>query len=160
MAENVPTSMLPPAAALAGDEAFPIVQGGASKKSTPLALRTLALNGGDLQRVPLRNFLAGVKVIPDTTYTLLDGDTGHMLVFTASSQVTITLPNSFDPGWNAAIVQAGTGRVVASLQAGASILSRSSFDRTAGQGAAISLVVLTNAGGVAQYLFQGDGALS
>jgi len=155
-----PISMLTPANALAGDEQFPVVQGGVTKKSTPLAIRTFAMNNGDLQRIPVRNFLVGTKVITDTVYTLLDSDTGLALVFTAGSQVTLTLPNSFEAGWNAAIVQAGAGKVVVNLQAGASILSRSSFDRTAGQGAAISLVVLTNAGGVAQFLLQGDGALS
>lgn len=54
------------------------------------------------------------------------------------------------------VTQGGAGQITFSAGSGAAILSRGSKNKTAGQYAAATAVVVSNAGGAAQWLLTGD----
>ena len=94
-----------------------------------------------------------------TTYTLAATDCGTTIRFTSNSAVTVTAPNSLAAGCAIAIIQRGSGAVTVSAAAGATVDSRQSYTKTAGQKAMIGLTVDSNSGGSsAVYLLSGDGA--
>lgn len=123
-------------------------------------IQSIAFNAGDLGGISIHNFKGKPKFITDTSYTLLETDTGQVLVFSNASNITVTMPNNLTANWTAAIVQDGNGQVILSPASGVTTLSYSSYDRTAGLGAALSLLVLSNSGANARYMIAGNGAAS
>ncbi len=94
-----------------------------------------------------------------TTYTMLSSDYGKALTFTNASPITVTLPNSLPKGWNVVIYQGGAGQVTFSPGTGASMAQRLTKNKTAGQYAVASLLVVSNSNGSnAQYVLGGDVA--
>lgn len=94
-----------------------------------------------------------------TTYTLQASDNGKIIELSNASAITLTLPNSLAADFNCLIVQTGAGQVTLSAAGGATLRNRSSFTKTAGQWAMLSMYVTTNAGGSsAVYILGGDGA--
>ena len=96
------------------------------------------------------------KTVAATTYTLLAEDLGKLLVFTAATDVTVTIPtiasDALADGWFTPYVQLGAGQVILSPAGGAAELQTFlGADRTAGQNAWGSIA---RAGSV--YLAGGD----
>lgn len=108
----------------------------------------------DARRRPAGGLL---DVVPVSASFTLGPDNNEQLV-QATAGVTITLPNDLPVGFSCLIEQAGSGAVVLSPAAGASLANRQSFDRTAGQNALCTLYVRSNTTGRnAAYLLGGDG---
>lgn len=94
-----------------------------------------------------------------TTYTLLTSDAGKIVEINNASAITLTLPNSLPIGFCCTVTQTGAGQITLSAASGAALHNRSSFTKTAGQYAELSLYVTTNSGGSsAVYIMGGDGA--
>lgn len=88
------------------------------------------------------------------------GDCGTFLTFTASSAVTVTLPNSLPVGCQVALEQNGSGQVTLSAGSGATLNSAHSYVATAAQYSVIGVTVNANSGGsAAVYILTGDGAI-
>lgn len=99
------------------------------------------------------------EVVSGTSYTLDQGDSGKMLIFTNESAVTVTMPNSITAGFNCLLVQQGAGAVGVSAASGAVLRNRQSHDGLAGQYATAALIVSANADGAsAVYYLSGDTA--
>jgi hypothetical protein len=94
-----------------------------------------------------------------TAYTLLASDYGKALTFTNAAGITVTLPNNLPKGWNVVIFQGGAGQVTFSPASGASMAQRLTKNKTAGQYAVASLMVMSNSSGSnALYVLGGDVA--
>jgi hypothetical protein len=92
---DVKISELPAGTALAGDELLPMVQGGATKRTTPRAV----------QRIPL-NTQTG------TAYTLAADDSGRIVRCDNAGAITLTLPAGvFTAGDVVLVRQVGAGQV-------------------------------------------------
>lgn len=97
--------------------------------------------------------------VPGTSHTLQLADAGKVHRFTASSAVTVTLPNSLPAGWNALWAQVGTGQVTFATASGAIRRNRYNQSKSSGQYAEGSLRVDENASGAAAvYFLSGDTA--
>lgn len=94
-----------------------------------------------------------------TAYTLQAADLGKVKRTTNASAVTVTLPNSFDPGFSVLVRQAGAGRISFAAASGATLHNRSGGDKTAGQWSEVSLTVDANGdGNSAVWVLSGDAA--
>lgn len=104
-------------------------------------------------------FRGDVIVESTTSRTLSAADNGKIIWCTNGSATTITMPNSLLTGFNCIIVQAGAGQVAVAAGSGATIHNFDTQFKTAGQWAAGTLLVGTNAGGTsAVALWQGRTA--
>jgi hypothetical protein len=97
-----------------------------------------------------------VKNSNETTYTLSVNDISRAIVFTSSSNVTLTIPtNSTYPfviGQTFVIIQKGSGVVTVVAEIGATVRSKSSYVKTAGQYSEVRLIKIdTN-----EWLLSGD----
>lgn len=109
------------------------------------------------------NALYGYKALINaqsgTTYTLNATDTGKIVEVSNGSAITLTLPNSLAVGHCCTVTQTGAGQITFSAAAGAAFHNRSSFTKTAGQYATVTLYVTTNSDNAsAVYILSGDGA--
>jgi len=75
-----------------------------------------------------------------TTRTLAAGDNGKIIYCTSSSAVTISCPDGLAVGFNATIIQAGTGKVTLAASGTATLNSYSGLLSTMGQYAVVSVV--------------------
>lgn len=128
--------------------------------STPTGWKLAAPGGitGDLGGVNISNF-KGTQVAKGSGDSLAAGDTGKVIVYNSASDGTLTLPNNIGADSTFTVLQLGVGKLTLSPASGATLLSRQSYTKTAGQGAIVSLYVAANAGGTAaQYILSGDGA--
>lgn len=92
-----------------------------------------------------------------TSYTLQATDDGKVVEFSNAAAVAVTVPNSLPVGFSCVLVQAGAGQAQFSAGSGATQRQRSSFTRTAGQWAMVSMYVRANSGGAAaEYVLGGD----
>lgn len=91
-----------------------------------------------------------------TTYTVADSDCGAMIDHSNASATTITLPADKPRGFIVSFTQSGAGQITFSAGSGATVHTRGSKNKTAGQYAAASAVVKSNAGGAAVWLLTGD----
>lgn len=101
-------------------------------------------------------YRANVKLVENTSYTLVEGDTGLVVEISDGSPLTVTLPNDLPKGWCATIVQRGAGQLTFSPEAGGSLSHRQSHTKTAGQWAVTTLYVRSNSGTSAAYVLAGD----
>lgn len=92
--------------------------------------------------------------ITSTSYLLSSTDRGKTLLFSNSSQQTITCPPSLNVGFNCTFVQMGAGQLVLLAGSGVTLINRQSHTGTAGQYAAMSTVVIDTD----TYLVAGDTA--
>lgn len=105
----------------------------------------------------INGFLVSLVSDSGTTRTLSSSDTGKTIRFTSASAVTVTLPNDLPVGFVCEIIQGAAGQVTFSAASGASINNRQSHTKTAGQYAAVRVVVVSNSGGAsAVYNLAGD----
>lgn len=91
-----------------------------------------------------------------TTYLTQDSDQGKVVNITNSSSITTTLHNTAPVGFSCSVVQGGTGVITFVAESGGALLNRAAHTKTAGRYAAVSFVVLSNAGSAAQWLMSGD----
>ena len=102
---------------------------------------------------------AGTACTLNSSCTSQATDCGTVILFTANSAVTVTVPATLPVGCNIALSQVGTGQVSVSAGAGATVYSSHSYTKTSGQHAVIGLSVETNAGGSAANVnLLGDGS--
>lgn len=94
-------------------------------------------------RALLNNFVASWQQYPalnaqtGTTYTFLTGDYGKLVTFSAGAAavaVTLPAPSNFDTGWNAFVVNYGTGTVTITTT-GSTIRNAATFALSANQSA-------------------------
>jgi hypothetical protein len=91
--------------------------------------------------------------------SLAAGFNGSITNVTASSAITLTLPNNLAQGFYCTVVQSGAGQITFAPAAGATLNNRQGLTHSAGQYAACSLIVTSNSGGAsAVYVLGGDCA--
>ncbi len=84
---------------------------------------------------------AALRVMPKTSsYTVTEDDNGAVLTFNSNTDLTLSLPTGLPVGFNISVYQLGTGKVILSGMAGATLLNRLSRFKTAGQNAAVGIV--------------------
>lgn len=88
------------------------------------------------------------------------GDCGTFINFTASTAVTVTIPDTLPRGCQVALMQQGTGSVSLTAGSGATLETPHSFTgKTAGQYSTIGVTIISNTGGTAAVaVMTGDGA--
>lgn len=105
----------------------------------------------------ISGYAANINAQTGTTYTLQASDMGKVVTLTNASAITVTLPNSLQAGFNCTCIQDGAGQVTFSAAGGATLHNRLSQSKTAGQRAAVGLIVKSNSGGSsAIYNLSGD----
>jgi hypothetical protein len=115
---------------------------------TGAALKYLQVNAAEssVQFVPGFGSTLGIKSVADTTYTLLAADAGVLLVSSAATPATYTVPPaasvSFAAGTVVCIAQNGAGQITVDPGAGVTLLSSDGLLQTRTQYAEISLVYL------------------
>ena len=90
--------------------------------------------------------------ITSTSYTVDTSDRGKTLLFNNASDQNITCSAGLNVGFTCTFIQMGSGQLILSAAGGASLLNRQSHTGSAGQYAAVSIVVV----GSNQYLVAGD----
>ena len=121
---------------LAGTEELPLVQGGATKKTSVANLtsgRPISAIGYELES-------AGVITEAGTTRTLSATDNGKVIYCTSGSAITITTATGLGAGFSCLVIQGGAGQIEFSQGSSTTLVSYASLVKTAGQYAAASVV--------------------
>ena len=102
----------------------------------------------------------GGRIVSGTTDTAAVTDCGTTIHFTSGSAITATLPNNITTlQCTITYLQEGAGQITFAAASGATIRNFHSYTKTAGQWAAVDMILNTNAGGTsAVYTLAGDGA--
>jgi hypothetical protein len=100
-----------------------------------------ALTGANSATSTISGFAANMNTQTGTTYTLLASDNGKIITLNNASAITLTVPALFT-GFNCMIVQLGAGEVTLT-PSGTTISNRSSYTKTAGTNAIVSLIGLS-----------------
>ena len=87
----------------------------------------------------ISNFDASINDQTGTTYTLVAGDNGKVVVLDNASAVTVTVPSGLGAGFNCSFVQKGAGQVSFATSS-TTINNRQSHTKIAGQYGAASVV--------------------
>lgn len=90
-------SGLPNASTLTGSEYVMVIQNNQNKKTTVDELDNVAI---------------GIKTVTGTSYSVAEDDNGFTILYTNSSNVTITLPNGLSNGHVTQHVKKGTGNLI------------------------------------------------
>ena len=77
-----------------------------------------------------------------TSYTISAEDRGKTLLFSSSVTQNITCSSGLDVGYNCTFVQMGSGQLILSGASGVELLNRQSHTGSAGQYAAVSVIVI------------------
>ena len=102
-----------------------------------------SVSGDNTATTTLAGFAAKINVQTGTTYTLLASDNGKIINISNASVITVTVPSLF-PGFSCMFIQTGAGTITFTAS-GTTILNRSSFTKTAGQGAIATLIATASA---------------
>lgn len=84
--------------------------------------------------------ISSYTTISGTTYTLAEGDRSRIMLFTASSDVTVTVPSGLSSTFDTMLVQVGTGQITVSAGSGVTINAALSATKTAYQYAVATLI--------------------
>jgi hypothetical protein len=87
----------------------------------------------------ISNFDASINDQTGTTYTLVAGDNGKVVVLDNASAVTVTVPSGLEAGFNCSFVQKGAGQVSFSAS-GTTINNRQSHTKINAQYGVASIV--------------------
>ena len=98
--------------------------------------------GGNTTTSKISGFAANMNTQTGTTYQLTTADNGKIITLNNSSAITLTVPTLFT-GFNCMIVQLGSGLVTLTTS-GTTISNRSSFTKTAGTNAIVTIIALSN----------------
>ena len=89
----------------------------------------------------ISNFDASINDQTGTTYTLVAGDNGKVVVLDNASAVTVTVPSGLGAGFNCSFVQKGAGQVSFDDNSGATTINnRQSHTKINGQYGVASIV--------------------
>ena len=102
-----------------------------------------ALTGNSTGVSTIAGFSANLINSTATAYTLSTADNGKIISFSSGSPITLTVPNSLIAGFNCMIVQLGAGEVTLTAS-GTTISNRSSFTKTAGTNAILTLIAMSS----------------
>lgn len=97
------------------------------------------LTDGNFDGTAIEGFDASLNDQTGTTYTLVSGDNGKVVVLNNASAVTVTVPSGLGVGFNCSFVQKGAGQVSFSAS-GTTIYNRQSHTKINGQYGVASLV--------------------
>ncbi|MEI8099157.1 MAG: hypothetical protein WCG74_09990, partial [Sediminibacterium sp.] len=98
--------------------------------------------GGNTTTSKISGFAANMNTQTGTTYQLTTEDNGKIITLNNSSAITLTVPTLFT-GFNCMIVQLGSGLVTLTTS-GTTISNRSSFTKTAGTNAIVTIIALSS----------------
>ena len=101
-----------------------------------------ALTGANTATSTISGFAANMNTQTGTSYTLQASDNGKIITLNNASAITLTVPALFT-GFNCMIVQLGAGEVTLT-PSGTTISNRSSYTKTAGTNAIVSLIGLSD----------------
>ena len=87
----------------------------------------------------ISNFDASINDQTGTTYTLVSGDNGKVVVLDNASAVTVTVPSGLGAGFNCSFVQKGAGQVSFATSS-TTVNNRQSHTKIAGQYGVASVV--------------------
>ncbi len=85
--------------------------------------------------------VGSIKNIAATSYTLSAVDNGRILDFSATTSITLTVPNTLPTGFQVSITQSGLGNVTLVASGGMVLSNRYGGTQTSGQWAKIGLEV-------------------
>lgn len=129
-----------------------LVNGGTTNGETiwVLPLASAAINIGTTQLLfsQVANNFGTVTSQAGTSYTLQPGDNNSTIIFTSSSAVTVTAPNSLPVGFNCKLEQGGTAQVSLVAASGATVNTPNQA-MTTGRYGVIDCRVTANPGGTA-----------
>jgi len=111
------------------------------------------LSSYDFNGNAISNFDASINDQTGTTYTLVAGDNGKVVVLDNASAVTITVPSGLGAGFNCSFVQKGAGQVSFSAS-GTTINNRQSHTKINGQYGVASIIAYATD----TYILAGDTA--
>ena len=99
------------------------------------------LSSYDFNGNAISNFDASINDQTGTTYTLVAGDNGKVVVLDNASAVTVTVPSGLGAGFNCSFVQKGAGQVSFDNNSGATTINnRQSHTKINGQYGVASIV--------------------
>ena len=103
----------------------------------------IAVSSGtvDLGGNKLEDFDASINDQTGTTYTLVAGDNGKVVVLNNGSAITLTVPSGLGVGFNCTVVQKGAGQVTFSASS-TTINNRQSHTKIAGQHGVASICAI------------------
>jgi len=87
-----------------------------------------------------------------TARTLSDSDNGKVIVFSSSSNIDVTIPDTLTSGFSCTVVQSGAGQITVATSGSASVFGYGGNLSTAGQYAALNIIPT----GSNAYLVEGD----
>ena len=100
--------------------------------------------------------LVEIKVIADTSYTLLESDKGKLLIFTAANKIPVTSPNDLSLGWQAMFMKTDPSSTVTHFE-GTGATHSNSIEVSASKSFAWwSGIVYSQTGSNATYRFIGE----
>ena len=97
------------------------------------------LSSYDFNGNAISNFDASINDQTGTTYTLISGDNGKVVVLDNASAVTVTVPSGLGAGFNCSFVQKGAGQVSFSAS-GTTVNNRQSHTKINAQYGVASIV--------------------
>jgi hypothetical protein len=97
------------------------------------------LSSYDFNGNAISNFDASINDQTGTTYTLVAGDSGKVVVLDNASTVTVTVPSGLGAGFNCSFVQKGAGQVSFSAS-GTTVNNRQSHTKIKAQYGVASIV--------------------
>jgi hypothetical protein len=109
-----------------------------------------SLTGNNSNTSTIAGFSANVNTQTGTTYTLVASDNGKIITLENGSPITLTIPSLFI-GFNCMVVQLGNGQITLTAS-GSTVSNRSSFTKTAGINAIVTLIQL----GASSFISAGD----
>jgi hypothetical protein len=90
--------------------------------------------------------ISSYKTISDTSYTVIESDRSKIMLFTANSNIAVTVPSGLSSTFDMMLVQVGTGQITVSAGGGVTINAALSATKTAYQYAVATLIPIgTNA---------------
>jgi len=111
------------------------------------------LTDANFDGLEISGFDASINDQTGTTYTLVAGDNGKVVVLDNASAVTVTVPSGLGAGFNCSFVQKGAGQVSFSAS-GTTINNRQSHTKINGQYGVASIVAYATD----TYILAGDTA--
>jgi hypothetical protein len=109
-----------------------------------------SLTGNNSNTSTIAGFSANVNTQTGTTYTLVASDNGKIITLNNAGSITLTVPSLFI-GFNCMVVQLGNGQITLTAS-GSTVSNRSSFTKTAGINAIVTLIQL----GASSFISAGD----
>lgn len=99
------------------------------------------LTDGNFDGTAISGFDASINDQTGTSYTLVAGDNGKVVVLNNGSAITLTVPSGLGVGFNCTVVQKGAGQVTFSASS-TTINNRQSHTKIAGQHGVASICAI------------------